>query len=58
VKQELAMPTFILIALLAVLVLSGRLLIYICVGYVDYLLEERRKLTALREATKRRRDNV
>jgi hypothetical protein len=58
VKQELAMPTFILIALLVVLVLSGRLLIYICVGYVDYLLEERRKLTALREATKRRRDNV
>jgi len=51
IKQERTMPTFILIALLAVFVLSGRLLIYICIGYVDYFVEERRRLTVLREAT-------
>ena len=50
------MKVFILTALLLILIPSVRLLLYACVGYASYALEERRKLTILRKAMTRRRD--
>ncbi|WP_202902629.1 hypothetical protein [Rhizobium mesoamericanum] len=50
------MTTFILIALLLILVAGVRYLLYAAVGYADYFLEERKKLAVLRDAIKRRRN--
>ncbi|CDM62391.1 MULTISPECIES: hypothetical protein [Rhizobium] len=50
------MTTLILAALLLVVAINGKRLLYICVGYLDYWLEARRNLDVLRSATRRRRD--
>ncbi|MGO7210559.1 hypothetical protein ACC817_02505 [Rhizobium ruizarguesonis] len=47
---------FILIALALIMIYAGPTLLFICVGYADYMLERRRHLVALRHAVKRRSD--
>jgi hypothetical protein len=47
---------FILIALALIIIYAGPTLLFICVGYVDYMLERRRHLVALRHAVRRRSD--
>jgi len=49
-------PSMLQIALLLILAVAGRQLLYICLGYADYLLERARKKRQLREAFRRRRD--
>ncbi|MGY5790287.1 hypothetical protein ACXHXM_08470 len=46
----------IVTTLIIVLVASARYLTCALVGYIDYFLEERRKLSALKKATRRRPD--
>ncbi|WP_204330045.1 hypothetical protein [Rhizobium phaseoli] len=46
---------FILIAL-ALIIYAGPTLLFICVGYADYVLERRRHLLALKHAVRRRSD--
>ncbi|MBY5886721.1 hypothetical protein ELH67_27875 (plasmid) [Rhizobium ruizarguesonis] len=47
---------FILIALALIMIYAGPTLLFICVGFADYMLERRRHLVALRHAVKRRSD--
>jgi hypothetical protein len=44
------------IALLLVLAVASRQLLYFCVGYVDYLLEISRERQRMRKAFRHRRD--
>jgi hypothetical protein len=44
------------LALLLILAIAGRPLLYACLGYADYFLEQARKKRQLREAFRRRRD--
>ncbi|MBD9449032.1 MULTISPECIES: hypothetical protein [Rhizobium] len=46
----------IVTTLIIVLVASARYLTYALVGYLDYFLEERRNLAALKKGTRRRPD--
>ena len=54
-KQTMT-TAFILLALALIVTLAGPTLLFICVGYADYMLERRRHLLALKHAVKRRRD--
>ncbi|MBP2448205.1 hypothetical protein [Rhizobium leguminosarum] len=47
---------FILIALALIVIYAGPTLLFICVGYADYVLERRRHLIALKHAVRRRSD--
>ncbi|WP_164736455.1 hypothetical protein [Rhizobium vallis] len=47
---------FILVALVLIITLAGPTLLFICVGYADYVLERRRHLLAVKHAVKRRSD--
>ncbi|WP_192815353.1 hypothetical protein [Rhizobium sp. CCGE 510] len=47
---------FILIALAVIIVYAGPTLLFICVGYADYVLERRRHMVALKDAVRRRSD--
>ncbi|WP_190233668.1 hypothetical protein [Rhizobium sp. R339] len=47
---------FIVLALALILIFAGPTLLYICVGYADYMLERRRHLLAVKHAVRRRSD--
>ncbi|MBY5362285.1 hypothetical protein HFO97_20535 [Rhizobium leguminosarum] len=49
---------FILIALALIVIFAGPTLLFICVGYADYMLERRKHLIALKHAVKRRSDEL
>lgn len=49
---------FILVALALIGIYAGPTLLFICVGYADYLLERRRHLLALKHAVRRRNDKL
>ena len=54
-KQTMT-TAFILLAFALIVTFAGPTLLFICVGYADYMLERRRHLLALKHAVKRRRD--
>ncbi|MGZ2487630.1 hypothetical protein ACVITL_006215 [Rhizobium pisi] len=54
-KQTMT-TAFILLALALIITFAGPTLLFICVGYADYLLERRRHLLALKHAVRRRSD--
>ncbi|MBY3073057.1 hypothetical protein HFO71_22335 [Rhizobium laguerreae] len=49
---------FIIVALALIVVFAGPTLLFICVGYADYMLERRKHLIALKHAVKRRSDEL
>ena len=49
---------FILLALALIVIFAGPTLLYICVGYADYVLERRRHLLAVKHAVRRRSDDL
>jgi len=49
---------FILVALALIVIFAGPTLLFICVGYADYMLERRKHLIALKHAVKRRSDDL
>lgn len=49
---------FILLALALIVIFAGPTLLYICVGYADYVLERRRHLLAVKHAVRRRSDEL
>ncbi|EJZ18838.1 hypothetical protein NE852_29160 (plasmid) [Rhizobium sp. Pop5] len=49
---------FILVALALIIIFAGPTLLFLCVGYADYMLERRRHLLALKHAVKRRSDEL
>ncbi|MBW8788155.1 hypothetical protein HFO94_20545 [Rhizobium leguminosarum] len=49
---------FILVALALIVIFAGPTLLFICVGYADYMLERRKHLIALKHAVKRRSDEL
>ncbi|WP_179869710.1 hypothetical protein [Rhizobium chutanense] len=46
----------ILIALALIIIYAGPTLLFICIGYADYVLERRRHLIAVKHAVRRRSD--
>ncbi|MBB2750678.1 UNVERIFIED_ORG: type III secretory pathway component EscU [Rhizobium aethiopicum] len=49
---------FILIALALIIIYAGPTLLFLCVGYADYVLERRRHMIALKHAVRRRNDEL
>ncbi|MBY3380822.1 MULTISPECIES: hypothetical protein [Rhizobium] len=49
---------FIIVALALIVIFAGPTLLFICVGYADYVLERRKHLIALKHAVKRRSDEL
>ncbi|MFS8145223.1 hypothetical protein [Rhizobium sp. BR 249] len=49
---------FILVALTLIVTFAGPTMLYICVGYADYMLERRRHLLAVKHAVRRRSDEL
>ncbi|MBY3207760.1 hypothetical protein [Rhizobium laguerreae] len=49
---------FIVVALALIVIFAGPTLLFICVGYADYVLERRKHLIALKHAVKRRSDKL
>ncbi|ANL95216.1 hypothetical protein AMC80_PE00461 (plasmid) [Rhizobium phaseoli] len=49
---------FILVALALIGIYAGPTLLFICVGYADYMLERRRHLLALKHVVRRRSDKL
>ncbi|MBY3035048.1 MULTISPECIES: hypothetical protein [Rhizobium] len=49
---------FIVVALALIVIFAGPTLLFICVGYADYVLERRKHLIALKHAVKRRSDEL
>ncbi|NNH55331.1 hypothetical protein HLI01_00540 [Rhizobium laguerreae] len=49
---------FILVALALIVIFAGPTLLFICIGYADYMLERRKHLIALKHAVKRRSDEL
>ncbi|MBB3164053.1 hypothetical protein HFO55_16995 [Rhizobium leguminosarum] len=49
---------FIIVALALIVIFAGPTLLFICVGYADYMLERRKHLIALKHAVKRRSDEL
>jgi type III secretory pathway component EscU len=49
---------FIVVALALIVIFAGPTLLFICVGYADYMLERRKHLIALKHAVKRRSDEL
>jgi hypothetical protein len=47
---------FMLIALALIIIYAGPTMLFICVGYADYVLERRRHMIALKHAVRRRSD--
>ncbi|WP_189637046.1 MULTISPECIES: hypothetical protein [unclassified Rhizobium] len=56
-KQTMT-TAFILVALALIFIYAGPTLLYICVGYADYMIERRRHLLAVKHAVKRRSDEL
>jgi hypothetical protein len=54
--NKIMTTAFILIALALIVIYAGPTLLFICVGYADYVLERRRHLIALKHAVRRRSD--
>ncbi len=48
------MTWIILIALLLIAAVAGRTLLYVALGYADYLIEQRRQKGLIRRAMRRR----
>ncbi|MBY5601073.1 hypothetical protein HFO50_07780 [Rhizobium leguminosarum] len=48
----------IVVALALIVIFAGPTLLFICVGYADYVLERRKHLIALKHAVKRRSDEL
>ncbi|WP_164740496.1 hypothetical protein [Rhizobium chutanense] len=46
----------ILIALALIIAYAGPTLLFICIGYADYVLERRKHLIAVKHAVRRRSD--
>lgn len=49
---------FIIVALALIVIFAGPTLLFVCVGYADYMLERRKHLIALKHAVKRRSDEL
>lgn len=57
-ERKTMTSAFILIALALIVIYAGPTLLFICVGYADYMLERRRHMVALKHAVKRRSDEL